>query len=274
MLIDEEWVKFFSENNFLVGISIDGPKDNHDANRIDANGSGSFNKVMKSVRLLDKYKVQYNVLCVVNNYVSRHASKVYQFFKKRGFEYLQFIPCLDSLDEQHGGNQYSLRPERFANFLVNLFDIWYLDILKGNRISIRYFDNLVGMYMGYRPEACGMTGQCENQFIVEANGDVYPCDFYVIDKWLLGNVNNMTFDELYNSESSKRFINQSVYVNLECKECKWFNICRGGCRRDREPFVEDKPGTNYYCSTFKEFFKYTEKRMQQLATMFNVKIHS
>ncbi len=268
LMIDESWAKFLAENNFLVGISLDGPKDIHDANRIDARSDGSFNRVMNTIELFNKYKVEYNVLFVVNAYVARHASKIYNFFKRHNFKYLQFIPCLDPLNQQPGGNEFSLKPDRFTYFLKSLFDLWYEDTMKGNMISIRYFDNLIGMFMGYRPEACGMSGQCQCQFVVEADGGVYPCDFYVTDEWLLGNIKDKGFDELRNSDAGKSFIEMSLPVDPKCKECRWFNLCRGGCRRDREPFVDKKAGLNYYCESYREFFDYAGERLRQVAAMF------
>jgi uncharacterized protein len=267
-IINEQWAKFLAENKFLVGISLDGPKDIHDANRIDAKARGTFNNVMNAIELFNKYKVEYNILSVVNGYVARHASKVYNFFKKNNFKYLQFIPCLDALNEQHGSSEFSLKPERFTYFLKSLFDLWYEDIMKGNKVSIRYFDNIAGMYRGYRPEACGMLGRCQCQFVVEANGGVYPCDFYVIDEWLMGNIKEKGFEELKNSDTSRKFVEQSLPVDPICRACKWFNLCRGGCRRDREPFVHEKAGLNYYCKSYQEFFIYSGTRFQQIAAMF------
>lgn len=271
IVINDEWAKFLADNNFLVGISLDGPKDIHDLIRFDAGGSGTFTRVMNTLSLFNKYKVEYNILCVVNLYVARHINKVYNFFKKNGFKYLQFIPCLDPLNEQPGGYDYSLAPERYTGFLKNLFDQWYQDIMKGNVISIRYFDNLVGMFMGMRPEACGMSGVCNCQFVIEADGGVYPCDFYVIDEWYLGNIKDLGFEELKFSENGKRFVEVSKYMDPKCEGCKWLNLCRGGCRRSREPFVDGRPVLNYYCSSYEEFFEYAVKRLQQLAAMFSAR---
>ncbi|NLZ54654.1 MAG: anaerobic sulfatase maturase, partial [Thermoanaerobacteraceae bacterium] len=245
IVIDDEWAEFLAENNFLVGISLDGPKDIHDSLRVDAKNRGSFNRVMNTISLFNKHRVEFNILCVVNSYVARHINKIYTFFKKNNFRYLQFIPCLDPLNEEPGGYDYSLTPERYAYFLKNLFDMWYDDIMKGNMVSIRYFDNLVGMLMGYPPEVCGMIGQCSCQFVIEADGGVYPCDFYVIDEWYLGNIENMGFVELKNSDAGKKFVEVSKHIDPRCTECKWFTLCRGGCRRAREPFAEGKPVLNY-----------------------------
>jgi len=263
--IDEEWAKFLSENRFLVGISLDGPKDIHDTNRIDNQGKGTFKKVMKTINLLNKCKVEYNILTVITSLVARHTNKVYNFFKHHDFRYLQFIPCLDPLNEETEYKGYSLKPDRYAYFLKTFFNLWYYDISKGNIISIQYFDNLLGLLMGYKPEVCGMAGQCTCQFIIEADGGVYPCDFYVIDQWYLGNIKELEFDELLNSNNSKRFIEVSRYIDPKCKSCKWYYLCKGGCRRWREPFKNGKSRLNILCSAYQEFFEYTEDRLIKIA---------
>lgn len=268
IIINDEWAKFFHDNNFLVGLSLDGYKDIHDMMRYDAKEKGTFNRVMNTVSLFNKYKVEFNILCVVNSYVARHVNKVYNFFKKSGFKFLQFIPCLDPLDKTPGAFDYSLTPERYTVFLKNLFDEWYRDIIKGEMISIRYFDNLISMAMGYRPESCGMSGICTSYFVIESNGGVYPCDFYVFDKWFLGNINDMELEQMQNSDTSQKFVEVSRHIDSECDKCDWYSLCRGGCRRDREPFMDGVPALNRYCSSYKEFFKYSNDRIIHLARMF------
>ncbi|NLX77501.1 MAG: anaerobic sulfatase maturase [Clostridiaceae bacterium] len=269
MVIDDAWAKFLSDNKFLVGISLDGPKDLHDITRLDPQGKGTFSRVMNAVDLLNRHNAEYNILCVVNNYVARHARMVYSFFKKHNFRYLQFIPCLDPLGEKPGMYPYSLTPGRYAQFLKNLFDEWYNDVSNGNRISIRYFDNLVGMLMGYPPESCDMTGVCGSYFVIEANGGVYPCDFYVTDDWYLGSITDSSFEQLRTSSAANTFIDVSKHADQQCIDCKWFRLCRGGCRRLREPFENGKPVLNYYCSSYREFFEYSAGRMLKLAQYFS-----
>lgn len=271
IIIDDTWARFFAENNFLVGISLDGPKKIHDAIRVDAKGEGTFNKVMHSIQLFDKYQVEYNILSVIDSYVARHIGKTYQFFRKNGFNYLQFIPCLDPLDENPGGYEYSLTPERYAYFLKSLFDLWHKDITGGQKVSIRFFDNLVGLLMGIRPEACGMQGVCNCQFIIEADGGVYPCDFYVLDEWYLGSIKDAGFSELKFSEAGKQFVEVSKHIDPKCTDCKWFFLCRGGCRRSREPFVNGKPVLNYFCSSYMEFFDYAAPRLKQIASILSIR---
>lgn len=268
MVIDERWAKYLHDNNFLVGLSLDGTKDVHDMGRVDPRNRGTFNNVMKTAGLFNKYNVEYNMLFVVSSGVARHITKIYNFFKRNDFRYIQFIPCLDPLDEEPGGYPYSLTPERFTTFLKTLFDAWYDDIKKGNMISIRYFDNLVGMIMGYPPENCGMSGVCQVQFVVEADGGVYPCDFYVIDGWYMGNLKTQGFDELHKSQAAREFVEVSKYIDPKCRECRWVNLCRGGCRRNREPFIDEKPALNYFCSSYMDFFEYATPRLYELARAF------
>jgi uncharacterized protein len=265
ILIDENWASFFYENNFLIGVSLDGTKDLHDINRVDGKNNGSFNKVMKGIRLLNKYKVEYNIIFVVSAKTARHANKIYNYFKKNNFNYLQFIPCIDPIEDIHGTNEYSLSAEVYGQFLKSIFDLWYLDVLNGHAISIRYFDNLIKRVMGYNTEACGMNGICGCQFVVEANGGVYPCDFYAVDKWYMGSIMDKSIQELNDSDIVKEFIQVSEHISEECRSCKWLNLCRGGCRRDRETTNNDKLGLNYYCTSYKEFFDYSYERLYRLA---------
>ena len=267
MTVDHEWAKFLSQNNFLVGISLDGPKEIHDVNRYDTFGKGSYGKVMNTITLFDKYKVNYNILCVVSSYTARHINKVYTFYKKNNFRFLQFIPCVEPLYTIAADNEFSLSTERFTYFLKTLFDLWYIDVINGDMISIRLFDNLIRMIMGYSPEACGMSGFCSCQFVIEANGGVYPCDFYVVDEWCLGNIKEMGFRELKYSEKTVSFEEDSRYVDPECNGCDWLNICKGGCRRSRESFHGNKLAKNHFCDSYKEFFRYSFKRLQKIASL-------
>jgi len=265
IMINKKWAKFLSENRFLVGISLDGPKEIHNTNRINNQGKGTFKRVIETINLLNKYKVEYNILTVVTSLVARHPTKVYNFFKNHKFRYLQFIPCLEPLNEEIRKEDYSLKPEKYAYFLKTIFDLWYDDILKRDIISIQYFDNLLGLLMGYKPEVCGMAGHCICQFVIEADGGVYPCDFYVTDQWYLGNIKKLDFNKLLNSVNSKRFNEVSKYINPECESCKWYYLCRGGCRRWREPFENEKPKLNILCSAYKKFLNYSKERLIELA---------
>lgn len=269
LVIDEQWAEFLAKNEFLTGISLDGPKDIHDMNRVNKDGKGSFTQVMHAIDLFKKHDVEFNILTVVNSQTARHIMKIYNYFKKQGFRYLQFIPCMDPLNEKPGQHEYSLSPKRYTYFLKTLFDLWYADAMKGNFISIRQFDNLVGMLLGRSPESCGMSGVCSLNFVIESDGSTYPCDFYVIDQWYLGNILIDSFEKIRNCENANKFVNVSKHISEQCKSCPHFMLCRGGCRRNREPFTDGLPSLNYFCQPLKEFFSYSTERLKQIAIMIN-----
>lgn len=269
MIIDDEWAEFLAKNNFLVGLSLDGPKDIHDQNRIDINGVGSYTRIEKTIERFNKYKVEYNILSVVTKSVARHVQKIYKYYIKKGFNYLQFIPCLDELDTKAGNNLYSLTPEDYGDFLKNLFDLWYKDFIEEKRISIRMFDNIIQMLLGLRPESCDMNGHCSANLVIESDGSCYPCDFYVVDKWKMGNIMETSVKDLLQGEKANEFIGKSKDIPHDCSKCKFISICRSGCRRHYEPVDKKALGKNYFCSSYKNFYEYTILRFQQIANMVN-----
>ncbi|HEX3018297.1 MAG TPA: anaerobic sulfatase maturase [Caproicibacter sp.] len=266
-LIDDSWAKFFAENHFLVGISLDGPKEIHNLNRIDNAGSGTYSRVMHSIRLLNKYKVEINVLTVITAAVGKKIRKIYGFYDRNGLKYQQYIPCFDPIGEERGNHSFSLTADIYEQCLKTLFDLWYEDFISGKRISIRYFDNLLLMMRGYWPEACGMSGICGRQYVIEADGSVYPCDFYVLDQWKLGNFVTNSFENIEKKRSELQFIKASEAMNSDCLSCKWKNLCCGGCRRDREQLRGRTLGKNYYCSAYYHFFEYVYPRLYQISRM-------
>lgn len=265
MVIDNEWAEFLAKNNFLVGLSLDGPKDIHDLNRININGMGSHKRIEKTVEIFNKYNVKYNILSVVTKSVARHIEKIYKYYSKNSFNYLQFIPCLDEFDGEAGKNPYSLTPELYGDFLKKLFDLWYLHLKNRKRLSIRMFDNIVQMLMGLHPEACDMSGYCSANLVVESDGSCYPCDFYVLDQWNMGNITDSSIKELLQGEMAKEFVASSLNVPNDCRECEFVSVCRGGCRRHYEPLGKKDLGRNYFCSAYKDFYKYTIVRFQEIA---------
>ena len=262
--VDGEWAKFLAENKFLTGLSLDGPEDIHDGNRIYPDGRDSFETVKKTAGLLDAAGAEFNILSVVTSKSAKNAERIYRFYAKNGFRFLQFIPCLDGHGTERGQNEFSLKPSAYARFLKIMFGLWYGDIKRGNIVSIRYFDNILGMFMGRPPEQCGLFGACRCQFVVEADGSVYPCDFYVMEDWKIGDIAEDSFEGMYNSPTCQKFIQASLPPHPDCEKCKWKNLCRGGCRRDRD-FWERGLQKNYYCSAYKEFFEYSIPRFQELA---------
>jgi uncharacterized protein len=252
--LTEEFAGFLRVNGFLVGLSLDGPKDINDAMRVDAGGQGAFRRVMDAAALLQNSAIPFNILSVVTAQSARHIEKIYRFFRQCGFQYLQFIPCLDPLDREPFSQKYSLTPEAYARFLIRLFELWAADVEAGRGVSIRFFDNLLQVAAGYPPEQCGMQGKCAGQLVVESDGSLYPCDFYCTDSWRIGNIRDMTFTETYASPVMQRFIETSVYDDAECRACGYRALCRGGCRRDRDASSFGQAGDNQYCVALKEFY--------------------
>lgn len=259
MNLTAEWASFFASHDFLVGISIDGTKHTHDAFRVDAAGTGTFASVMKTAEIFEQYGVTYNVLTVVNKRTAVSIPKIYSFYKKNNWKYLQFIPCLDPVGEEAGTRAYSLTPEDYGQFLCRLFELWYQDLLEGKQPFIRQFENYIAILMGLPAESCDMCGGCTIQFVTEADGSVYPCDFYVMDDWKMGNFLDDSVEELLASEKAKSFIMDRVGERSACRGCRYYYLCRGGCKRH---WSEKQ---NYFCSSYKMFFEAALPRMQEIA---------
>ncbi len=264
LLLDEAWAGFLAEQHFLVGISLDGPRELHDGYRIGPDGRGTFDAVMERIALLRSAGAEFNTLTVVTRRTAEHAREVYRFFREHGLDHQQYIACIDPLGTTRGGEDYSLTPGRYAKFLRELFDCWYDDLAHGEPVHNRYFENLVGMLLLEPPESCGMLGRCTEQHVVEADGSVYPCDFYALDRWRLGNLRTDSFEDLARRRLELGFIESSCAVCADCRACRWYPICRGGCRRDREA-PDGTLGRNYLCSAYRSFFEYAMPRLERLA---------
>lgn len=263
--LHKEWAKFFAENNFLIGISLDGIKKTHDEFRKDGKGEGTFYEVIKTIEVFKKYKVQFNVLTVVNQETSENIESIYRFYRKNQLKYLQFIACLDPIGEEQGVKKYSLTPEDYGIFLCKLFDLWYEDLKIGKQPYIRQFENYISILMGYEPESCEQRGVCGFNHVVEADGQVYPCDFYVLDEYKLGNINEIGFEKLQERRKEINFVKSSLNHCEECKKCSYFAVCRGGCNRNRT--VQGIGGVyeNYFCLAYKRFFNHCLVRMKHIA---------
>jgi len=260
--VTEPWAQFFARQKFLVGLSLDGLEDVHNANRVDIAGAGTFDRVMATADLFDRYNVDYNILTVVNSRTARDVKRIYGFYKQRGFGFLQFIACLDPLGEKPGGHEFSLTADLYGEFLCELFDLWHEDVCRGQQPYIRMFENYVALRAGFPPESCDMRGVCQNQFVVEADGSVFPCDFYVLDDWRLGSI---VTDEIPALQArSAAFVEPSRQRPVGCAGCDFFMLCRGGCRRHR--IIDDRGKMrNYFCAAYKRFFAHAGKRLSEIA---------
>lgn len=259
-LLDEEWCRFFKEKHFLVGLSLDGSRECHDRFRRDGAGKGTYDRVLRAARLLERTGVEYNILTVVTGYLARHIHSVFAALCGDGFRFQQYIPCLDPLGETRGGQGYSLSPAQYGTFLKTLFDLWYRELERGRYWSVRWFDNLIWMLNGHDPEQCSMRGYCGVQYMVEADGSVYPCDFYGLDGFRLGNIRHNSWAELDRAREMSGFVKDSQHIPETCGRCQWYPLCRNGCRRDRM-MAGDRLDRNYYCESYADFFAYALPRL-------------
>lgn len=263
--IDRNWCDFLKKHEFLVGVSLDGNKFLHDLYRHDKEGGGTYERVRESIRLLGEYEIDYNILTVVTLQTAQNIKEIYREYKLRGWNYQQYITCLDPFMEERGGKAYSLSPEAYGQFLIQLFSLWYKDWRRGKSPYIRQFENYVGILLGYPPEACEYRGMCSIQCVTEADGSVYPCDFYVGDQYRLGNFNKDEIADFFCKEEGKSFVKESQKWSKVCRECEFFFLCRSGCQRSRIYRAEEEGYRNYFCRGLYEFFSRCRKDLEQVA---------
>lgn len=275
-LLNDEWCEFFKENNFLIGISIDGPQEFHDEYRRDKMGRPSFHKVMKGIRLLQKYDVEYNVMAVVNDYNSDYPVEFYQFFKEIGAQFIQFTPIVERLrvkksplklatanedDNEAKLADYSISPEKWGSFLCGVFDEWIKEDV--GRIYVQIFDSTLANWVGEQPGLCTMAKTCGHAGVMEFNGDVYSCDHFVFPEYYLGNINVKPLTSMMYSEKQLKFGNDKFdKLPKQCRECDFLFACYGECPKNR--FVKDKygnPGLNYLCKGYYQFFNHVAPYM-------------
>lgn len=255
--LSDEMIAFFAREQFLVGVSLDGTDETHDRLRPDAKGLPTSAVVRKNIDRLRASGVKVNVLCVVNSEVAKHPQAVFSALAR--YEYLQFIPCLDGLDAEK--RDYSLSSEDYLSFLKATFDCYYSAYTKGRPVSIRNFDNWIAMLMGMPPENCAMVGRCGPSLVIESDGSVYPCDFYALDHWKLGSISDGSLKRMLASDKEKAFLAESLPVPDSCKSCRWYALCRNGCKRERNP----ETGINRWCGVHTAFFEYACSRMEEMA---------
>ena len=267
--LDREWCGFFAENRFLVGLSVDGIRATHDAYRKDSRGQDTYLRVLDAARMLREAGADFNVLTVVNARTAPKIRRIYEQYRKLGFRWQQYIACLDPLGETGKTRDYSLKPEGYGQFLIELFDLWYLDLQKGKQPYIRQFENYVGILLGLQPESCEQRGACSCQCIVEADGSVYPCDFYCLDEYRLGNFNEDSVETILGRAEETGFLKNSQSNAETCRQCPYFFICRGGCRRhrDHEALPGCGEGENYFCRSYRMFFDACLGRLRETAEM-------
>ena len=258
--IGGEWADFLAENRFLVGLSVDGTQRTHDRWRLDAEGAGTYGRVIRAAELLRSRGCEFNILTVVTRQVAESISEIYESYREHGFLYQQYIPCMDGIGEERGTHPWSLTPETYGEFLKTLFSLYKEDMLNGRYVYIRRFENWCAMSAGCEPEECCLCGRCSPQLLVEADGGVYPCDFYVLDGWKMGNIRDCDIPQLISSDAARGFFGFSP-VPDECRQCRWRFLCRGGCRRERG---QEGAARSIYCEALRDFFGYAARDMARI----------
>ncbi len=278
-LITEEWCRFFRENGFLVGVSIDGEQDFHDAYRRNKSGLPSYHKVMQGLRLLNRYGVQWNAMAVVNDYNADWPLEFYRFFRDElSCQFLQFTPIVERILHDNDSNHlacpkdavaelapFSISPSQWGDFLCAVFDEWVRrDVGK---VFVQLFDATLANWVGQSPSVCSMGKECGHALVMEANGDVYSCDHFVFPQYKLGNIKSKTFMEMLSTPEHKEFEklkNQSL--PRQCKECKWNFACHGECPKNRFTMTKDgESGLNYLCEGYRKFFEHVAPYMDFMA---------
>lgn len=261
-LIDKAWCEFLSKYKFLVGLSIDGPKEIHDYYRIYSNKKGSWDQVIQSYFKLKEAGVAVNALATLTKHSSKFSLQSYQFFKELQFDFIQYIPVLES--HSNGIENYSINAKDYGDFLRILWDLWYQDFLKGEAPNIRTFEAIFGNYLGIGASECTFSKECGSYLVAEHNGDIYPCDYFVDPELKLGNINKDRLYDMLNSEKQKQFGLKKEALNTECLQCKYVNYCYGGCLKNR--ILQSNGGShNFYCESYKSFYNKAHNQLKALS---------
>ncbi len=284
VLLDDEWGEFLAENRFLVGLSIDGPRELHDRYRVDKGGQPTFDKVMRGLGCLKKHEVEFNTLTVVQRDNSYHPLDVYRFLKEVGSGFMQFIPIVERIAESPASDgltliapgvparanvsPWSVEPAQYGKFLSSIFDEWVRQDV--GRYYVQIFDVALESWLGMQPSLCVFRETCGSAMAIEHNGDLYSCDHYVYPENRLGNVMENPLEVLVNTPQQRKF-GQDKCDTLPryCVECEVRFACNGECPKHRfirTPDGED--GLNYLCAGYKIFFKHIDPYMRFMAAEF------
>jgi len=263
LLIDAAWTTFLRRCSFLVGLSLDGPAHVHDRYRHHA-GGGSWARVRDSAKRLLDAGVSVNAMSVVSDYAARFPDEIYATLKELGLSWMQFVPCVEADAHGHAA-PFTVAPEEYGSFLCRIFDLWR-DDFAGDRptTSIRFFEALLYNYIGMTPPECSLMEECGSYVVVEHSGDCYACDFFVTPEWRLGHILQDDLAEMFHSRRQQEFRRRKTLLPAECRLCRWYRLCHGGCPKDRLRIADDK-GKNHLCLALQRFFAHADPTLRQLA---------
>ncbi len=271
--LDDEWCEFFHEHKFLVGLSVDGPRELNDAYRVDKGGQGTFDQVMRGLSYLKKHNVEFNILTTVHAANADYPLEVYRFFRDElGAKFIQFIPIVER-DNETGfqeGNQVtdrSVRAEQYGKFLIEIFDEWVRRDV--GEVFVQMFDVALGAWVGQPGAVCVFAPTCGNALALEHNGDLYACDHFVEPDYLLGNIKEEHMIDLIASDKQRKFGQDKLDTLPQyCLECEVRFACHGGCPKNRFINTPDgDPGLNYLCAGYRAFFNHVDRPMKIMATL-------
>jgi uncharacterized protein len=271
VLLDDAWCMFFKANDFLIGLSVDGPRELHDAYRVDKGGQPTFERVMRGRAYLEKHGVDYNVLCTVHAANGDHGLEVYKFFRDElKVNFVQFIPIVERANETgfqegSGVTERSITGNQYGKFLIDIFDEWVMHDI--GRVYVQIFDIALAAWSGGRPGLCIFEETCGSALALEHNGDVYSCDHFVEPDYRLGNLQFVPLADMVGSKQQWEF-GQAKKNSLPqyCRDCEVRFVCNGGCPKDRFISTPDgEPGLNYLCAGYRAFFNHVNRPMRMMA---------
>jgi uncharacterized protein len=261
-LLDEPWCDFLAEHNFLVGLSLDGPAQWHDAFRTDHAGQGTFHRAWAALERMQARGVEYNVLVTLNSSNAPHVGDIYRYFTNRGIRYLQFIPILERTADGEP-TDFSVRPEQFSRFMLDVFELWAARDV--GRVSERMIDNVLHSLIYGHASMCCFAQRCANAHVLEFNGDLYVCDHFVYKQWKVGNILERPLAELVSDEKLDEFARLKTDLPRVCTECEFLPLCRGGCPKHHVPIGTDPERVNYFCQGYKRFFREAVPELKRMA---------
>jgi len=278
-LLDDAWGEFLAREKFLVGVSIDGPRELHDRYRVDKGGRPTFDKVIEGLDLLKRYGVEFNTLTVVNRHNARHPAEVYRFLREHGSGFMQFIPLVErkgeggglagapdgSAEPEESVTHWSVGSRQFGDFLCGVWDEWLQRDV--GRVFVQLFDVQLGLWMGLPSALCVFGETCGNALALEHNGDLYACDHFVYPEYRIGNIAEQSLGDMVRGAAQKKFgTDKRDTLPRFCRECEYRFACNGECPKHRFLATPDgEPGLNYLCAGYKRFFAHIDPVMRRMA---------
>jgi len=266
-LLDDDWGRFLAEYKFLVGISLDGPQEIHDHYRRDGAGRGTWQRVMDGIDVCRRHGVEYNILVLLNDHNVEQPDVLWDFFMDQGIRFLQFIQCVELDPQTRRPMPFSITAEQYGRFLCRIFDRW---MAQGPRtVSIRIFDSILSQLLGTGPTECTFGTRCNDYIVIEHTGEAFCCDFFVDNPWRLGNILETPMKVLAGSELKRRFARRKRDIPHKCLVCRYLDLCRGGCPKDRLAMPgADSPDAkveSYFCRAYKMLFDHALPTFRALA---------